>query len=293
MTAGTDAQFFRSSPLPGWRSGLLIAWYELMLSLLGAQGWIIALVFSGTFGIGVASAAAVKFLPQFRHVELAFSYANTLAWLSVPLTGLVLGYGLIAEEREFGTIHFIGTRPVSRGLVLFGKFLGKTLALLATLGASALLASGLAYAYTGRIGNGGHIIGYLVSLVLVGLVFLSLSLLFSAVFTSSRAALLSSAGAYLFLSVGWQNLFRIPANPSPGDAILGLISPFVAWLNWADEVIAQPHPWKESLIEQVTQGYLAELPFYATIPFYAVVNLVWIVGALLLAVWVFSRRDAA
>ena len=45
-------------------------------------------------------------------------------WLIVPLLGVFYGTSLIADEVEDKTITYLFTRPVSRGAVLFGKYLG-------------------------------------------------------------------------------------------------------------------------------------------------------------------------
>ena len=45
-------------------------------------------------------------------------------WLIVPLLGVFYGTSLIADEVEDETITYLFTRPVSRGAVLFGKYLG-------------------------------------------------------------------------------------------------------------------------------------------------------------------------
>jgi ABC-2 type transport system permease protein len=45
-------------------------------------------------------------------------------WLVVPILGVFYGTALIADEVEDKTITYLFTRPVSRGAVLFGKYLG-------------------------------------------------------------------------------------------------------------------------------------------------------------------------
>ena len=45
-------------------------------------------------------------------------------WFTVPVLGVFYGTALIADEVEDKTITYLFTRPVSRGAVLFGKYLG-------------------------------------------------------------------------------------------------------------------------------------------------------------------------
>ncbi len=56
-----------------------------------------------------------------------------LVLLIVPLMGLTLGASSLAGERERGTLLYILAQPVSRIEVLFGKFFGLGLSLLAAL----------------------------------------------------------------------------------------------------------------------------------------------------------------
>lgn len=66
-----------------------------------------------------------------------------LIMLIVPLMALTIGAGSITSERERGMLIYLLAQPLSRGEVLLGKFLGLSLALLASLcfgfGASAAL----------------------------------------------------------------------------------------------------------------------------------------------------------
>lgn len=272
---------------------LTIAQREFRAGLLGWDGLAIIALFLGTFGIGVQQAAASEFLEQFKHVSLAFSIAHSVAWVSVPLAGILLGYGAIAEEREQGTIHFLASKPVSRFNVVLGKFLGVSAFLAFALGFSALLAGVVAWVLIGRTGDLGSVATYLASLLLLGLVFQALAFFCSTLFDRARHALIAGFLAYIGLSVVWQNLFAIESPEVINRALLNLTSPFLAWLNWADGLVGQPQPWKAELLNMVDEGLRAGLPFYATDWFFVLVMVVWLALGVIGSLLAFRFRDVA
>lgn len=274
-------------------NALTIARREFTAGLLGWDGLAIIALFLGTFGIGVQQAVSAEFLAQFKHVALAFSIAHSVAWVSVPLAGILLGYGVIAEEREHGTIHFLASKPVTRTSIVLGKFLGVSAFLTFALAFSAGLSGAVAWILTGRTGDLADVFVYLISLLLLGLLFEALALFFSTLFARARHALVAGFLAYIGLSVVWQNLFVLDAPEQAGSALLNLASPFLAWLNWADGVIGQPQPWKAELVALVDEGVRAGLPFYATDGFFVLIMLFWLVASLGGALVTFRLRDLA
>ncbi|MDH5490407.1 MAG: ABC transporter permease [Myxococcales bacterium] len=107
----------------------------------------------------------------------------TLASLFVPLVALVLSHDAIVGERERNTLGLLLSLPVSRGEVVVAKFLGRglalTLAVLVGIGAAALLAGS---------GEAGVLLSLLGPTLLLGLAFLSIGMLISALVTRQVAA---------------------------------------------------------------------------------------------------------
>ncbi len=82
----------------------------------------------------------------------AASLVNALL-LFVPLIGLSVGAGTLANDRERGTLIYLLAQPVSRAEIFFGKALGASLAVIAALGLGFGLAGlGLASAGGGSPG---------------------------------------------------------------------------------------------------------------------------------------------
>jgi ABC-2 type transport system permease protein len=48
----------------------------------------------------------------------------------IPMIGLALGYGAIANERQSGSLRLLLSLPNSRADVVLGKFIGQTLSLI-------------------------------------------------------------------------------------------------------------------------------------------------------------------
>ena len=61
-----------------------------------------------------------------------------LLLLFVPLIGLTVGAGVLAGERERGTLLYLLAQPLNRAEIFFGKALGAALAVIA---ASAVMAA--------------------------------------------------------------------------------------------------------------------------------------------------------
>src|SRR5688572_134085 len=82
----------------------------------------------------------------------AASLVNALL-LFVPLIGLSVGAGILASDRERGTLVYLLAQPVSRAEVFLGKALGAALAVIAALGLGFGMAGfGLASAGGGNAG---------------------------------------------------------------------------------------------------------------------------------------------
>ncbi len=112
----------------------------------------------------------------------------------VPLMGLTLGALSLAGERENGTLLYLLAQPINQMEMLLGKFLGLSLALLATLG--------LGFGLTGvliAIQGGGADFSVFLTLILLsfllGIVSLSLGFLISAAVHKGATAV----GIALFL----------------------------------------------------------------------------------------------
>jgi Cu-processing system permease protein len=103
----------------------------------------------------------------------------SLAIYLVPLVALMLGYDAIVGERDRGSLELLLSMPVTPTELLLGKYAGLALAL----GVSTLAGFGVAGALL--VGHAGaaalyHYAGFVLSALLLGLAFLCLAVLVSA-----------------------------------------------------------------------------------------------------------------
>lgn len=285
-----------------------VARKEIVLTLQGVQGLVLFGIFLLTFGLGLEAVTGGGVPGAPPSVETTWRYAHALDFLAVPLAGLLLGYHLINEERTQGTIHFLGSKPVTRGGIVLGKWLGMAVVLGVLVLASAVIVGGVALSISGSLGDPGVVVGFVAATYLLALAFGSVALAMSALLDRGAVALGASLGAYILLGMGWQNAFYLRqlrdagGAPAASKILLYLASPFTAWWNWTEEMLGPKSDvsglpvgdaWHEALVVQVERGTLDALPFYATTPFYVLVLVAWCGIGLGLAAWAFRARDAA
>ncbi|AVA34062.1 MAG: hypothetical protein COC14_07315 [Burkholderiaceae bacterium] len=113
-----------------------------------------------------------------RSLEFVITSLVSLVIYLIPMIALLLGFDAVVGERERGSLDLLLALPVTRFEVLLGKYLGLAVALtLSTLAGFALMVV-LLWQQFGWVGL-YHAFGFVVSSILLGLVFLSLSLLIS------------------------------------------------------------------------------------------------------------------
>lgn len=270
----------------------------LFTSLQGIGVWVI---FALTYALAINSAANFNVLAQFATVERALAAMNALDLFLIPFAGILLGYGAIAGELELGTVGFLAHKPVPRRSIVVGKFLGRAGYLAAvwavvTVGAMVwigMIVSGLRSG-AGETVEPGAVLGslegavlYPISLLALATSFLGIGLLVSALVRRTGAALSLGIAAYAGVGIAWNALFSVGQRPDLTRLVLKLASPFVAWLEWSNQLLGQPAPWVRSLAEGGTTSILARSEFLVF------VLIAWLVGCVTLAAWRFARRDLA
>ncbi|HZW23090.1 ABC transporter permease [Noviherbaspirillum sp.] len=144
----------------------------------------VALIFS-LFALAIAYfGTAQQGTVGFRGIDVTIASLVSLVIYLVPLIALILGYDAVVGERERGSMELLLSMPITRSEILLGKYIGLSGALavstLAGFGAGLLpMASQLSTA------DVYHYAGFVLSAILMGMAFLSLSLLVS-VLSSDR-----------------------------------------------------------------------------------------------------------
>jgi Cu-processing system permease protein len=174
------------------------------------------------FALSNASLASAGYSGLGGFGRTAASLVNALLFF-VPLLGLSVGAGVLAGDRERGTLLNLLAQPVSRGEIFLGKLLGSALAVSAAM----LVGFGLAALALASTGSGDPraylaLVGYsiLLALAALGLGFLISSLTRKSS-TAMGAALLLWLGLVLFADLALISA-TLALRPSP-SVLLGML----------------------------------------------------------------------
>jgi Cu-processing system permease protein len=142
--------------------------------------WVLAVaIIFALFALAIAYfGAAQQGEVGLRNVDVTVASLVSLVTYLVPLIALILGYDAIVGEKERGSLELMLSMPITRFEILSGKYLGLATALASStvlgFGAGLLpLASALS------VSDGFHYAGFVGSAILMGLAFLSISMLVS------------------------------------------------------------------------------------------------------------------
>ena len=116
----------------------------------------------------------------FRSIDVTVASLVSLVIYLVPLIALILGYDAVVGERERGSLELMLSMPITRFEILLGKYLG----LAAALTCATVLGFGAGVLPLGAeltVRDGYHYAGFVGSAILMGLAFLSISMLVSVV----------------------------------------------------------------------------------------------------------------
>lgn len=114
----------------------------------------------------------------FRSIDVTVASLVSLVTYLVPLIALILGYDAVVGESERGSLELMLSMPITRFEILLGKYLG----LAAALAVSTVLGfgAGLVPLVSELSANDAyHYAGFVGSAILMGLAFLSISMLVS------------------------------------------------------------------------------------------------------------------
>jgi Cu-processing system permease protein len=138
----------------------------------------VALIFS-LFALAIAYfGSAQQGEVGFRGIDITIASLVSLVIYLVPLIALILGYDAIVGEKERGSLELLLAMPITRFEILLGKFAGLSAALA---GATVLGFGSGVLLLAGQLGTRDlyHYLGFVGSAILMGMAFLSLSLLVS------------------------------------------------------------------------------------------------------------------
>jgi Cu-processing system permease protein len=168
----------------------------------------------------------------FRNIEFTIASLVSLVIYLIPLIALILGYDAIVGERERGSLDLLLSMPITRLELLLGKFAGLSLAL----ASSTLAGFGLVGLLLARQTDSAalyHYAGFMLSAILLGMVFLSLAVMVS-VIARDRARASGAAIAVWFLFVLVYDLGLLGVLVLSGGTFGEALFPVLLLLNPAD-----------------------------------------------------------
>jgi len=222
----------------------------------------------------------------FRDIGSTLASLSGLTLFLVPLIGLVLGYGIVVDEKERGSLYLLLSMPLSRKRLLIGKYLGLSLLLTVAILAGFGVAGAVIGFYTG-FSEIPQLALFSLNAVLLGMAYLSVGTLFSTFFGQKSKAL-AAAVLFWFLSVLLYDMALlgvvVALNGMETAALAGLIM-----LNPVGNFrILNIHLVPEIKVSTGMVTAVGDLP--GLVPAIGA-TLLWIVVPLLLSVLIFRRRD--
>jgi len=218
----------------------------------------------------------------------------SISMILIPLISIMLGYSTISGEDEDGSLAVLLSYPIKRGEVFIGKFLGLGIVIaLAT--AVGFGVSGIVIGLSKSATPWGSYAAFISLSVLLGLLYLSVSMCFSALFKRRVASL--GAGILLFF---WSTIY--------GTVLMGIY--FATGGSMSDFTSANPtipdwiwqsiyfspmdmNQTASMLVFNIERafGFAIEVPSFVDLASIIGAHLVWIIVPLIIAYLAFERRD--
>lgn len=249
--------------------------------------WVLAVaVIFSLFALAIAYfGAAQQGSIGFRGIDVTIASLVSLVIYLVPLIALILGYDAIVGEKERGSLELLLSMPITRFEILLGKYLG----LSAALASSTVIGfgAGLLLLAPKLVANDFyHYGGFVLSAILMGMAFLSLSLLVSVLSLDRIRASGVAIGLWFFFVLIFDLLLMGALVISQGALGSGMFGALLM-LNPAD-VFRLLNIFSSQQVQNI-YGLATVMPDRLTDPAVLVtIMLAWIVTPFLIAHWRFK-----
>ncbi|MCK5024748.1 MAG: ABC transporter permease subunit [Thermoplasmata archaeon] len=217
----------------------------------------------------------------------------TISSMLVPIIAIMLGYNTITGEAESGSLLVVLSNPIDRFEVLIGKFVG----LGSVLSTSIILGFGIAGIVI-MIENSSRVAGYLVFMaltILLGLIYLSLSICFSALLKRSVASLGAGIGLFFWGMIIGTVLMGIYLGT--GGTLEGMMTNMPDWIMATMVLISPADMYQTSVMlgfnmtSLGASGFSFDIPSYITLARLMIVYAVWIIVPLAIGFFYLKKRD--
>ena len=245
----------------------------------------VALIFA-LFSLAIAYfGAAQQGEVGFKNINMTIASLVSLVIYLVPLIALLLGYDAIIGEKELGSMDLLLSMPVTRFELLLGKYLG----LASALASSTVIGFGVGLLPLISSIDGHDFVnyaGFVLSSILMGLAFLSLSLLVSVSARDRVSASGAALGLWFFFVLIFDLLIMGALVVSQGYFSSTAFAAALM-LNPAD--VFRLLNMFDSVQIQNMYGLATVMPDNLTDPMaLCTIMVVWIVAPFLLTIWRFK-----
>lgn len=228
-------------------------------------------------------------------VEITVVGLLAISSLLIPIIAVMLGYDTISGEAESRSLLVVQSYPVSREEVYFGKFLG----LSSVLVVSTLLGFGISGIVILVTVGGTNPVGFLVFMlltILLGLIYLSLSLCFSSILKRHTTSLYAGIALFFWSMIISSVIMGIHLGTGGTfEDFLGGNMP--DWI-WISMMILSPMDMYQTSIFlgfdlQIADisGFTIIIPDFITMTNLLVIITIWIVIPLVVGYYFYRKRD--
>ena len=257
--------------------------------------WIIVLTIIFASLALVVSYFGSIFSQGWQNFGATISGMMSLVQFLIPIIGLMLGYAAIIGEIEKGSMSSLLSLPANRLEIILGKFfgLGSILSFTTLIGFGV---AGIAIAANVADVNYADYLVFIGATILLGLVFLSLSLFFSSIFKKRSTAMGGAILLWFLFNMILPLVFVGIMIASSGIENIISSGGFPDWYHALE--LFNPLSVYSALISltvgpvSTMQGaFSMSYPSFYSSGLMASILILWIVSFLLLAFWRFDRRD--
>jgi Cu-processing system permease protein len=255
--------------------------------------WIVAMTI--IFVILTIASSVMAGGGEMGEMDVTVGALLSIATILVPIIAIMLGYATISGEAESGALSVVLSYPVRRTEVLFGKFIG----LATVICFSVLLGFGTAGLVIGATTENTQWVGYLKFILLtmlVGLVYLSLSICCSALLKRRVTSLAAGIVVFFWAMIIGMLYFGLlyASGGSPEAFMSGDMSEIPDWF-WTDPFLSPSDGYQTGSMFAMEQeeifGYELDVPGWLNIGTIVLSQLLWLFIPLILAYIFFKRRD--
>ena len=161
--------------------------------IIGA-GFALFTVIISYFGVAPAGVTG------FRSLDATVASLTSLVTYFIPILALTLGGGIVADEKEKGTLEIFLSSPISIGDFIIGKFLGLVIALALSTAAGFGIAGVILVIKIG-VGTIGSFLVFIVNSITLGIIFLSISFLISILLYERTKVIALTIFLWLFFTI--------------------------------------------------------------------------------------------